>query len=179
MALMCLIPVTTLHADDNSDHRWFVGAGASVYSKTNIKVDTLLRTRSVSYHDYFSGYSMWLGRDWEWLAAGMYFSGLSIDKFRAQTLTGRVTMQVFPIENLPYLLVEYGLVQVNNSDLHLHKRAGVLGIGTGVRFDMTNTIFFDVSYIYSVNRINFDIADVPISVRAKRWNIGMGLGYRF
>lgn len=178
-ALMCLIPVATLGANNDSDHKWFITAAESIHSITDIKISIPTRNISEFHRDGFAGYSIGLGRDWEWIAAGVYLGGFSVDSGRAQTLSGRVMMQVFPMDNLPYLLMEYGTVRINNGDLHLHKSVGMYGIGTGVRFDLTNALFCNLEFIYNRSNFDFSVSDVPGSVRARRWNIILGVGYWF
>lgn len=177
--LMCLIPITTLYADNDLTHKWFISGGASVYSITDVQIDVAGRKTSEFYRDKFPGYSVGLGHDWEWIAAGMYFSGFSVSRMRGQTLTGRVMMQIFPLDNLPYLLMEYGMIQVNNSDLHLHKRTGMFGVGGAVRFDVSDSFFLDAGCIYNQGHFDFNVSDVPVSLRAKRWNMTFSVGYWF
>ena len=163
---------------DDDAPKWFVTVGTDVYARTRLWVEMLGVSVTEKYHDTFSGYAIGAGRDWGVVSLGAYMTAFDIDEARIQNVTARATMDIFPIENLPYIAAELGMAQIN-SDL-LVERAFSYGWGLGWRMELIEGVFVDITGIYNRARFRFDfVDDVPMRLDAGRWTVMLGVGIAF
>lgn len=109
---------------------------------------------------------------------GAYLTAFDIDDARVQNVTLRATMDIFPIENLPCVIGEFGFAQIN-SDLVV-ERAFSYGWGLGWRMQLIEGFFVDITGIYNRARFKFDVIEgIPMRLNANRWTVMMGVGVMF
>lgn len=166
-------------ADDTG---WFVTLGLNVYGKNDIHYDIAnIISGRASMRDDNCGYNLSAGYDWEWIAAQMVFNRVRAGGVNAVAIMGRVTMPIFPLENLPYIGVEYGAVGARYSDnnIRVHDETTAYGMVMGVRYDITDCFFMNVLWQYNAFRMYVDVGDVPIKLNIRRKNIVASVGWRF
>lgn len=172
-------------ANESKDTKnWFITLGVNAYSNNNIHYNIADTVRGhTSIHDDNCGYNLSVGYDWEWIAAEMALNRVRLDDADAIAITGRVTMPVFPMENMPYVGFEYGAVGVRYSndeyDISTHDKAMTFGFLAGLRYDITQSWFISAFYQYNVFDIHVDIYDASIKLNIHRQNLSLALGWRF
>ncbi len=170
--------IKSMKAETVSDiDGWYMSIGTSIYNTTSIKMDVVGIVATDKYRDGFSGYNIRVGYDWDCASAGLQFMAYDVDGVRVQNLTLRGEINIFPLENMPYLLMEYGVAQLNYDDVH--EMGPLFGIGTGVRVDFGGNYFFDATAIFRTMRFRFDVLEIPVKLDANRFDLMFNVGYRF
>lgn len=180
VALYCGAAVAT----ESKDTGWFVTAGLNAYSKNNIHYDIAdIISGHKSMRDDNCGYNLSVGYDWEWIATELAFNRVRVSDANAVAITGRVTMPIFPLENLPYVGMEYGMVGARYTDyeysISVHDEAKTVGVLVGLRYKITESFFINTLWQYNTFKMHVDVYDVPGKFLVRRQNISLGVGWMF
>ncbi len=165
-------------------HNLFATIGVNAYTNNSVhyNVADIIRDHE-SIRDDNLGYNLSVGYDWDWITGAVALTRARVDTADAVAITGRVTMPIFPLENLPYIGVEYGMVTAEYSDdeydIHVHDTSTTFGMIVGIRFEITDSFFIDALWQSNRFKMHTDVLDVPIKFHVYRQNIALAIGWRF
>lgn len=163
---------------------WVVTLGLNAYGKNNVHYNgPEIIGGHTSVRDDNCGYNLSVGYDWDWVVAELAMNRVRADGANAVAITGRITMPVLPLENLPYIGVEYGAVgaRYRNAEynISLHDETSIFGLLMGMRYRITNSLFINLLWQYNIFKMHADVYDVPIKFRVHRQNVSLGAGWLF